>query len=864
MKRFILVDGNSLMYRAYYGMQRVMTNSKGLPTNAIYAFARMMNHLCDSEYDAILVAFDAGKVTFRHEIMQDYKAGRAPMPNEMRAQIAYIKEFLDLKRIKRYEISLYEADDIIGSMANKAKKEGFHVDIYSSDRDLLQLIDDDICVHMTKKGMTELEDFDKTHFKEVYDLDVSQFVDLKALMGDKSDNLIGVPGIGEKKAIKYLKEYNSLANLLENVANIKGKDQERFLEYKEVALKCKEMATILKEAPIELEVSDCLKKEENIELLHKFYQDLEFHSFLKETKKKDVAVSYEIVNSLDRLKEVLIPKSYIVIENSDSNYHKAYIIALGIVNEKGNFIIEPNLFKSSILKEYLENDNDKIVYDYKRMFVSLKHFDISVKGIAFDLYLAAYLLNSKVTKNEFKVVCDYFLPTEIKYDEEVYGKGAKRKVPAKEVIYPNIILKALGLKEAYPLAYNKLLETEQLELLTNVEIPLSYTLGKMEYNGLKVDLEELNNQDLKLSANIKELEEKIYAYANQEFNISSPKQLAEVLFVNMALPYPKSSKKGYSTDISILEAIKEVHPIIPLIIDYRQNTKLYSTYIKGLKEQIFNDGKVHTIFCQAITETGRLSSVEPNLQNIPIRTPLGHLIRKIFIPDHSDEIMFSADYSQIELRVLAALANVKHFINAFNNNEDIHASTAREIFNHEDITPLERRKAKAVNFGIVYGISAYGLAQDIDVSSYEAKEFIDRYNEINPEINLYMAKVLAFCKENGYVKTIFNRRRYIPEINSSNFMEREYAKRMAMNAPIQGSAADIIKIAMINIDKALEEGRFKSKMLVQVHDELVFDVYEDELESLKELVISKMNNAVKLIVPLEVGTGTGKNWYELK
>ena len=420
------------------------------------------------------------------------------------------------------------------------------------------------------------------------------------------------------------------------------------------------------------------------------------------------------------------------------------------------------------------------------------------------------------------------------------------------------------MKEAYPLAYNKLLETEQLELLTNIEIPLSYTLGKMEYNGLKVDLEELNNQDLKLSANIKELEEKIYGYAKQEFNISSPKQLAEVLFVNMALPYPKSSKKGYSTDISILEAIKEVHPIIPLIIDYRQNTKLYSTYIKGLREQIFNDGKVHTIFCQAITETGRLSSVEPNLQNIPIRTPLGHLIRKIFIPDHSDEIMFSADYSQIELRVLAALANVKHFINAFNNNEDIHASTAREIFNHEDITPLERRKAKAVNFGIVYGISAYGLAQDIDVSSYEAKEFIDRYNEINPEINLYMAKVLAFCKENGYVKTIFNRRRYIPEINSSNFMEREYAKRMAMNAPIQGSAADIIKIAMINIDKALEEGHFKSKMLVQVHDELVFDVYEDELESLKELVISKMNNAVKLIVPLEVGTGTGKNWYELK
>ncbi len=864
MKRMILIDGNSLMYRAYYGMANtnMMTNSKGIYTNATYAFARMINSLCESDYDAILVAFDAGKKTFRHTIMEDYKAGRAPMPDEMRMQISYIKTFLDLKRIKRCEMPLFEADDIIGTLAKEANDNGYHVDIYSSDKDLLQLVSDNVTVHMTKRGITELEDYTPEYFFNKYGIEVSSFIDLKALMGDKSDNIPGVPGIGEVKALKYLKQYKTVENILEHNDEIKGSDHDKFLNYGDLALLCKKMVIIRTDAEIEVSLKDTLKKEEDKELLYKFYEDLEFYSFLKERPSQNVEISYKVLKE-DELEKYLIPDSTIIVETEDYNYHKYPILALGVSNSLGNFIIEQNLFNNNIFINFLENVS-KSCYDLKRIYVAFKHFNIKVSNITFDLYLATYILNSKVTKQEFRQVVDYYGITNIKSAEEVYGKGVKRHVPDLNTLYSYIASKSAKVYELIEVAKERLINQDEYNLLLDIEMPLSYVLGDMEYRGVKIDKEELSLRDKDLSKRIKDIEEKIYDLADKTFNISSPKQLSEVLFQELNIPYPGNPKKGYSTDVNILTSIANLHPIIPYILDYRQLTKLYNTYIKGLTEQIFPDGKVHTIFEQASTETGRLSSIEPNLQNIPIKTEEGHLIRKLFIPNRAGFKMYSADYSQIDLRVLASMANVSHMKEAFNNNEDIHTSTAQKIFGHDDVSSLERRKAKAVNFGIVYGISAFGLSQDIEVTQKEAKEFIEKYYELNPEIKIYMDQVISSCKENGFVKTLFNRRRYIPEINSSNYMEREFGKRMAMNAPIQGTAADIIKKAMIDIDKALSLNNFNSKMIIQVHDELVFEVADGEEEKLRELVKEKMAKVISLDVELDVSDGFGQNWYELK
>ena len=864
MKRMILVDGNSLMYRAYFGMvnTKSMTNSKGIYTNATYAFARMINSLCSTEYDAILVAFDAGKKTFRHTIMDDYKAGRAPMPDEMRMQISYIKTFLDLKRIKRYEMPLYEADDIIGTMANMATREGYHVDVYSSDKDLLQLVNDNVTVHMTKKGITELEDYTPSTFYAKYEIPVSSFVDLKALMGDKSDNIPGVPGIGEVKAIKYLKLYPHIEDILANLEKIKGSDHDKFLNNGDLALLCKKMATIKIDSPLEITLNDTLKKEEDTEELIKFYEELEFRSFLKEVKIPTKNTAYKIATKAD-LKDILLPGSTILVETADYNYHKNAILALGLSNKLGNFIIEQHLFKENEFIIFMQEIN-KTCYDLKRIYVAFKHFNIEVAKVDFDLYLATYILNSKITKHEFKTTIYYYGPNKINTEEEIYGKGAKRKIPELDVLYSYIASKTEIVNKLIGTAKTKLIEQNEYELLDNIEIPLSYVLGEMEYYGIKIDTKELDTRDKDLTERISKIENEIYQLANTKFNISSPKQLAQVLFVDLAIPYPENSKKGYSTEVSILNKISMLHPIVNKVLEYRQLTKLYSTYVNGLRDSIYKDGKVHTIFEQALTETGRLSSIEPNLQNIPIRTEEGRLIRKLFIPSNEDYVLYSADYSQIELRVLASLANVEHFKLAFKNDEDIHSATAKKIFGHDDVSSLERRKAKAVNFGIVYGISAYGLSNDIDISQKEAKEFIAKYYELNPEIKIYMENIIKECEENGFVKTIFNRRRYIPEIKSKNYLEREFGKRMAMNAPIQGSAADIIKKAMIDIDLAIKEQKINARMLVQVHDELVFEVREDEVTKLQNLVREKMINAVKLDVKLDVSDGIGKNWYELK
>lgn len=875
MKRMILIDGNSLMYRAFYGtgdITSIRPNSKGVFTNAVNGFARMVNTLLKSDYDNILVAFDAGKHTFRHDLFSEYKAGRAHMPEEMRMQIPHIKGFLDFSNVKRYEIAQYEADDIIGTMAKKAEEKGYHVDIYSSDKDLLQLITANTTVHLTKKGMTELEDFDEEHFKEVYGIDVSQFIDLKALMGDKSDNICGVPGIGEKKAIKYLNEFKNIEDILSNTSKLKGKDKENFETYHDLALQCKKMVTILKDAPIALDFDSTKKKERDFDKLNDFYEYLELNSLLKELRSNAKEVNpvyseeYKIIDNPIDIKSILLPGSSLIFETYDYNYHKSDILYIGLKNKLGNFIIMPNLINESIdFQLFLSDDsNKKSIYDYKRAYVLLKKYQIELNGIDFDMLLGSYVLNPSIAKNEFKMIAAYYDYYNLSFEEEIYGKGAKKCMPSPEILMTHIVKKVECLYLLKNKIVDKLKENGQYELLKDIELPLAKVLGDMEFLGMTIDKDELLCQKESLGQRILTLENEIYNCAGEKFNISSPKQLGIVLFEHLELPAPKKTKTGYSTDFDTLNAISNLHPIINYVLNYRQLTKLYQTYIEGIEASIFPDGKVHTIYEQALTETGRLSSIEPNLQNIPIRTEEGRLIRKMFVPTKKGNSFFSADYSQIELRVLAHMANVEKLIKSFNDGEDIHTKTAMEIFNKQDITSDDRRKAKAVNFGIVYGISAFGLAQDLGITNTEAKNYITRYYQIYPEIKEFMEETIEFCKEFGYVKTIKNRVRNIPDINSNNFMLREFAKRTAMNAPVQGSAADIIKIAMIRIDKKMKELKLNSKMLLQIHDELLFEVEAGEEEILSSLVQNEMINAVGLSVKLEVSHDFGTNWYEVK
>ena len=875
MKRLILVDGNSLMYRAYYGtaaMGNLMQNSKGLYTNAIYGFVKMVNNLCKSNYDAILVAFDAGKKTIRHDWMADYKGGRSPMPDEFRMQIAYIKEFLDLARIKRYEQDLYEADDIIGTMAKRAEGLGYHVDIYSSDKDLLQLISDNTTVHLTKKGMTELEDYDAKYFKEKYGIEYTQWVDLKALMGDPSDNLPGIPGVGEKTGVKLLNQYLTLDGIIEHRAEIKGALGAKVEAGKDSAKLCQKMATIFRDFDIKISIDDLEKKEANKEKLMGFYKELEFKSLIKEldlNSNNAPIVSdneYKIITNDIELKDALIPNSSFIFETFDYNYHNSPLLGIGIKNEKGTFIIEPEFLNSNnlILKDFLKENNNKNIFDYKRAYVISKRYGFDLDGIAFDLLLATYIINPSVAKDEFKGIAEYYEYDDVLYDEQIYGKGAKKAIPDRNIIYGHILKKVNALYNLKAKAIDKLNLHNQMSLLTDIEIPLSKVLGKMEFNGMLVDIDELNRQEALLVGEIANTEKEIHTLAKREFNVNSPKQLGMVLFDELQIPYPKKKGNSYSTDQSVLEAIKNAHPIVPLIMDYRAKSKLYSTYILGIRDVIYPDGKVHTIYQQALTSTGRLSSIEPNLQNIPIRTPLGHMIRKMFVPEKQGNSFYSADYSQVELRVLAHMANVSKLIDAFNSGMDIHTKTAMEVFGKTEITPEDRRKAKAVNFGIVYGISAFGLGQDIGITNSQAAEFIKKYYDAYPEIKEFMNKTIEDCEKNGYVSTMKNRIRYIPDINSKIFMQREFAKRTAMNTPIQGSAADIIKIAMVNVDRELEKNNLKSKLLVQVHDELVFEVEKGEEEILQKLVKNAMENAVELKVPLIVDDSFGANWYEVK
>ena len=853
MKKVILVDGNNLLFRSYYATAysgNLMKNSKGFPTNGLFGFISMMNKIIHEENpNYILVAFDMGK-TFRHEKYEDYKGGRDETPNDLKIQFPVAKEILKVMGICYLEVQGYEADDIIGTYAklidDNRDYEGL---IVSSDKDLLQLISN----HNTVKLLKTKDSIMMTPevFKENYGVEPLRMTDLKGLMGDASDNIPGVKGIGEKTAIKLLTQYNNLENLYEHIDEIKGATQRKLIEGKESAFTSREIATIYREVPVtysleDLKYSSCISKE-----LIQLYNELEFYSVLKKLDnvvEEDKNIDFKIVSSRE-IEEIKEPVA-LYIDISETNYHKANILGVSLYNEKIHYYIP---FESLDSLSFIKGE--VYTYDHKKNYVLFKRNQLDIPYSTMDVMIASYLLNYNVKDDIANVAAT------LGYELEFSNK--KEKLSLEELALRNI-KRAKFIYDITERLYNEMREKEVFSLYQEIELPLSTVLAKMELEGISCDKKVLDDMGIDIQKRIKVLEENIYSYSGVEFNISSPKQLGEVLFDKLSLPHGKKNKQGYSTDEATLSKLKE-YPIVRDVLEYRMLMKLYTTYIEGLKNNIHSDGKIHTIYTQTLTRTGRLSSIEPNLQNIPVRNEYGRLIRKCFVPSSGCYIL-SSDYSQIELRIFAHLAGIESLKNAFLENLDIHTKTASDIYGVpiSEVTTNMRRSAKAVNFGIIYGISSYGLASDLNISVKDAKNFIDAYFQTFPGIKTYMDKAIQEAHEVGYVKTIMGRKRVIDELNNSNYMIRSMGERMALNTPIQGSSADILKKAMIEIDQKFEEFNLKSRMLLQIHDELVFNVYETELDEVKKIVQEVMENTVQLTVPLKVELNLGKNLYEAK
>ena len=870
MKKLILIDGSNLMFRAYYGTAysgNLMQNSKGQYTNAVFGFVNMMNSILKGDFTHILVAFDKGKKTFRHEKLESYKAGRSKMPDEFRSQIDLIKKSLDVLGVKQREIELIEADDIIGTYSKVYYDSFDKIEVLSNDKDMLQLINDKVTIIASKKGKNVV--YDTAYLDETMGVTPEQIIDLKGLMGDASDNLPGIPGVGEKTAVKLLKQYNTLEGVLEHKGEIKGKLGERINEFYLDAILCKDIATIKLDVPIEFTLEEVKYNGVVEDTMLEFFKELELHSLIKKFNKKTSIVleklEYEIINDVYKLDKILITDSYLVLETFNPYYHEAETLGFGLVNKFGNFFIPYDIVHQSLsMQMYLSDESiKKNVFNTKMMEVVLKRDGYLLKGVEFDLLLAAYILNPNNTKEDFRVIVSNFEYDDVSYLEEVYQKGTKYSVPSVDKYSLYAVKKAKAIKELKNELIKELKANNQYDLFYNMELPLSSVLASMESEGINVDLDLLQKLNHETKEKIDELVIEIHELAGTSFNVASPKQLGEILFDKLQLPYAKKTKTGYSTNVDVLNKLKHHHPIIEKIMSYRTLSKLYSTYIVGLENSVLSDGKIHTIYRQAFTSTGRLSSVEPNLQNIPIRTEEGRAIRKVFIPKKGN-FLLASDYSQIELRVLAHMAEEETLIKAFKNDEDIHSMTARLIFDKEEISTLERRQAKAVNFGIIFGQSAWGLSEEININPKDAERFIKKYYERFSGIKDFMDKVVGDTKKLGYAETIYNRRRYIPELNSSVYMQREAGKRNAMNAPIQGSAADIIKIAMIQIYAKMNILKVKSKLLLQIHDELVFEIDKDEVDLMEKLVIDVMENCVDLKVPLKVDESMGINLFETK
>ena len=865
MEKIILVDGNNLLFRSYYATAyngNFMNNSKGFPTNALFGFVNMINKIVAEEKPVyMLVAFDKGK-TFRHEKYTEYKGGRGETPDELKKQFPIAKELLTAMGIKYYEIDNYEADDIIGTFSHMCDNDpNYQGLIISSDKDLLQLISDEVEMKLLKSK--DYIRYNKESFKEEWGIDPIKVVDLKALMGDASDNIPGVKGIGEKTALKLLQTYSSLDGVYESIDNISGKLKEKLINDKENAYMSYDLATIYTKVPLEINLEGIKYKECDKEKLISIYEDLEFYSFLikiKETK-KETTLAYKIV---DNINDVCINiDSAIYLEILGNNYHTSKILGVAIYNKENTYYIPYDVLKQNpnVLNEHI-----KYTYDYKKLYASLKWKGITIDSINFDTMIASYLLEY-VIKDDAAYLANN-LNYNIPFYDEMYKKLKSKNIYEETDIDKTAlssILKAKFIYETKDKFYKELVEKELLDLFNNIEMPLSKVLAEMELNGVYVDREVLKNMGLEITNQINLLEQDIYTLAGINFNISSPKQLGEVLFEKLNLDHGKKLKSGYSTSIEVLEKLKNDHPIIDKIIEYRTLTKLYTTYIESLGNYILEDGKIHTIYTQTLTRTGRLSSIEPNLQNIPIRYEYGKLIRKAFVPSENS-IILDGDYSQIELRIMSDMANVDSLIDDFKRGIDIHTKTASDIFhvNENEVTSKMRRIAKAVNFGIIYGISSYGLSENLGITPKEAKMFIDNYFESYPGIKEYMNKTIEKAYNDGYVKTLMGRRRYIEELKNKNVFIKKSGERIALNTPIQGTSADIIKKAMIDISKEFKKRNIKSKMILQVHDELVFDCLKEEVEVVSSIVKDLMENAVKLNVPLKVDLEFGNDWYQAK
>lgn len=857
MEKVILVDGNNLLFRSYYATAytgNIMRNSKGFPTNGLYGFVNMINKIIAEENPKyMMVAFDIGK-TFRHEKYEDYKGGRRETPDELKMQFPIAKKILMAMGIKYLECEGYEADDIIGTISKYCENDDkYEALIVSSDKDLLQLISDETTVKLLKTKDYIM--MNKQTFIDTYGFEPIKMIDLKALMGDSSDNIPGVKGIGEKTAIKLLCDYGSLDGIYENIDNIKGATNAKLVDGKKDAYYSKELVTIYRDVPLNIKFDELLYMGDNSDELKNIYEELEFYSLIKKMGTSNNKVNNDIeVNIINNINDLVIDEdTAIYVDTSVGNYHSVILNGVSLYNSKLSCYIPYEVLKDN--SSILENTYIKYTYDLKKLLVVFNKYNIKINNIKFDTMISAYLLNYDVKDD----IC--YLANSLDYNIPLYDK--KEVVSEEEGIKRNI-LKAKFIYDTKNKFEEEMIKEDNISLFDDIEIPLTKVLANMEITGIRVNKDVLINMGEEIKIKLELISKDIYNYAGEEFNINSPKQLGDILFDKLKLPGAKKNKNGYVTDADVLKKLMD-YPIINKILEYRALSKLYSTYIEGIINEVKDDSKIHTIYTQTLTRTGRLSSIEPNLQNIPARSEYGRLIRKAFISE-DNSIILSADYSQIELRMFAHLSNVKDLIDSFHNSVDFHTKTAMDIFNvpEEGVTKNMRRQAKAVNFGIIYGISSYGLSEDLGISVKEAKDFINRYFEAYPGVKDYMNREIEEARKNGYVKTIMNRKRVIEELKSSNHMVRSMGERMALNTPVQGSAADILKKAMVEIYDVFNKKNLKSKMLLQVHDELIFNVYNDELDIVKDIVYNTMVNVVNLSVPLDVDIEVGNNWYEAK
>lgn len=876
LNKLVLIDGNSLSFRAFYALP-LLSNHAGIHTNAVYGFAMLLEKIIKEEKpNHFLVAFDAGKTTFRHSKYSEYKGGRQKTPPELSEQFPYIRQLLDAYHIKRYELDNYEADDIIGTLSRQADEADFETIIITGDRDLTQLATDNVTIYYTKKGVTDVDHYTPEFIAEKYQgLVPKQIIDMKGLMGDTSDNIPGVAGVGEKTAIKLLNQFESVEGVYEHIEEVTAKKlKEKLINSKADALMSKDLATINVHSPIEVSLEDTkLTLQDDTAEKIELFKKLEFKQLLADidtpsNNEEVIDKTFEIEQDFQNVDLNDLNEAVIHFELEGTNYLKDAILKFGFYTNHQHVVINADDVKDyKNLVQWLEDKNTtKIVYDAKKTYVSAHRLGINIENIEFDVMLASYIIDPSRSIDDVKSVVSLYGQNYVKDNITVFGKGKKHHIPEESILNEHIASVTEAISAVTPIMKSQLEDYNQIELLKDLELPLARILSEMEEIGIYTDINDLKEMEFEIQKKLDVLISNIHESAGEAFNINSPKQLGVVLFETLQLPVIKKTKTGYSTAVDVLEKLQGEHPIIDDILEYRQLSKLQSTYVEGLQKVISKDHRIHTRFNQTLAQTGRLSSVDPNLQNIPIRLEEGRKIRKAFKPTSKDSVILSADYSQIELRVLAHITQDESLKHAFINGHDIHTATAMKVFNVESdqVDSLMRRQAKAVNFGIVYGISDYGLSQSLGITRKKAKAFIDDYLASFPGVKQYMSDIVKDAKAQGYVETLLHRRRYIPDITSRNFNLRSFAERTAMNTPIQGSAADIIKLAMVKFSEKIKETKYHAKLLLQVHDELIFEIPKSEVEDFSKFVEEIMEQALVLDVPLKVDSNYGATWYDAK